>query len=82
MKKVETLVFNWHQAGNTESGIDEVFNLHTVGKHGVVSITENEPHNGNQLWNYVVTMEDGSSSREFNPNRVEYFPNEPLTSGK
>jgi hypothetical protein len=44
----------------------------TVGVNAVTNIEENEPHNGNQLWNFIITYECGKQSRIFNPNYVEY----------
>lgn len=78
MKKVKQIRFNWHAVGSTidRDGAGEDWHAYQVGE-GVVSIEENEPHNGNQLWNYVVEMENGCSFRVFNPNFVEYFPAEP-----
>lgn len=73
--KVKSVTFNWHQCGSTidRDGCGEDFNKTVVGELGVISIDENEPMNGNQLWNYVVHLEDGSKTRIFNPNFVEYF---------
>lgn len=73
--KVKSVQFNWHQAGSTidRDGAGEDWNRSTVGEKGVVLIEENEPHNGMQLWNYVVHCEDGTKTRIFNPNFVEYF---------
>lgn len=75
MSKVKSLTFNWRQAGSTidRDGAGEDYERYTVGVNGVMSIEENEPHNGNQVWNYVVNHEDGESCRIFNPNFVEYF---------
>lgn len=74
MKKVKLLDFNWRQVGSVQDrdGAGEDYMRLTVGVNGVVSIEENEPHNGMQLWNYVVTHEDGRQTRIFNPNYVEY----------
>ena len=75
MAQVKSVKHNWRQVGSIQ-GIDsagEDYEIYTVGFKGVVSIQENEPTNVNQVWNYVVTFEDGSSFRLFNPNFVEYF---------
>lgn len=73
---VKLLHFNWHQAGSTESreGAGENYGRFTVGVNNVKLIEENEPFNGNQVWNYVVYFEDGKKVRIFNPNYVEYYP--------
>ena len=67
MKKVKSLKYNWHQdvAG-------QAWERFTVGENGVESIIENAPHNGMELWNYEVVLENGTSYRIFNPNFVEY----------
>lgn len=74
MKKVKLLDFNWRQIGSVQDrdGAGEDYTRVLVGEKGVVSIEENEPHNGMQLWNYVVNYEDGKQMRIFNPNYVEY----------
>lgn len=75
MKTVKSVKYNWRQIGSTidRDGAGDDWERFTVGEKGVVSIKENEPHNGMQLWNYLVTLEDGTSYRIFNPNFVEYF---------
>jgi len=74
MKKVKVLDFNWRQVGSVQDrdGAGEDYTRVSVGEKKVVSIEENEPHNGMQLWNYVVTYEGGRQTRIFNPNYVEY----------
>ena len=73
--KVKSVMYNWRQVGSTvdRDGAGDDWEIFTVGKNGVKSIEENEPHNGMQLWNYVVHLEDGTKYRIFNPNFVEYF---------
>lgn len=73
--KVKSVNYNWRQAGSTvdRDGAGEDYNRFVVGEKGVTSIDENEPHNGMQLWNYVVHLQDGTTYRIFNPNFVEYF---------
>lgn len=77
--KVKSVTFNWHQAGSATSRdgdgyrAGEDYSTAEVGKNGVISIEENEPRNGNQVWNYVVVGEHGVMARIFNPNFVEYF---------
>jgi len=73
--KVKKILFDWHQIGSTSEscGADEQFSTYEVGKNGVVNILENEPHNGLQKWNYVVSMDNGSVYRVFNTSFVEYF---------
>ncbi len=75
MKKVKSVRYNWVQVGSTidRAGAGEDWQRFTVGENGVISIEENEPHNGMQLWNYVVELENGESCRIFNPNFIEYF---------
>jgi len=75
MRQVKSVMYNWRQAGSVvdRDGAGEDFDRVTVGEKGVKSIEENEPHNGNQLWNYVVELENRGSYRIFNPNFVEYF---------
>lgn len=73
--KVKSVTYNWHQAGSVQDrdGSGENWERFVVGEKGVILIEENEPHNGMQLWNYVVHLEDGTKYRIFNPNFVEYF---------
>ena len=75
MKKVKLVSFNWRQVGSTidRDGAGEDYERYEIGKNGVKSITENQPRNGMELWNYEIEMEDGRSFRVFNPNFVEYF---------
>jgi hypothetical protein len=74
--KVKSLTYNWFQAGSTldRDGAGEDWAHYTVGERGITLIEEFEPHNGNQVWNYLVHHEDGAKYRVFNPNFVEYFP--------
>jgi len=76
--KVKSLKFNWHQVGSTETrdGAGEDWERFTIGEKGVQDIEENAPCNGMELWNYVVTLDDGTIYRVFNPNFVEYFKEE------
>ena len=78
MKRVKALHYNWRQVGSIvdRDGAGDDSEKFTVGKNGVKSIEENEPHNGMQLWNYVIHLENGTIYRIFNPNVVEYFPDE------
>lgn len=73
--RVKLLMFNWRQSGSVvdNSGAGENYDQYEVGQKDVSEIIENEPHNGNQVWNYVVKMNNGSCFRIFNPNFVEYF---------
>lgn len=83
MSKVKSIMFNWFQCGSTidRDGAGENYNRLEVRKNAVngivISIEENQPTGGNEVWNYLVHFEDGSSSRIFNANYVEYFPVEP-----
>jgi len=80
--KVKSLIFNWFQCGSTvdRDGAGEDMSRYQVGGSvtnvKVISIEENIPRNGNEVWNYLVNLEDGSACRVFNPNHVEYFPKE------
>lgn len=72
MKKVKLLDLNWHQCGSVQDrvGCGENYSRFQIGVGDVVEITENEPNNGMQLWNYEVIFSNGSSRRVFNPNYV------------
>lgn len=76
MKKVKVLLANWHQyQDGTEAG--EVYDTYEVGKPRtdgsvIVNIEENEPRNGMQLHNFVITFDTGKVIKVFNPNYVEY----------
>ena len=74
---VKSLTFDWFQCGSIQDtdGAGENWSKYTVGTDGILSIEENEPHNGLEKWNYLVTHEDGRVFRVFNPNFIEYFPN-------
>lgn len=73
--KVKSVKYNWRQVGSTETrdGAGDDWECFTVGEKGVIEIEENAPHNGMELWNYVVSLEDGTIYRIFNPNFVEFF---------
>lgn len=76
MRKVKAVTYNWRPdcspIGPGWSG--EIYDSFKVGESGVKSITENEPKNGFQVWNYEIELEDGTVYRIFNPNIVVYFP--------
>ena len=74
--KVKSVKYNWRQVGSTidKDGAGDDWERFTIGEKGVQDIEENEPTNGMQLWNYVVTMVDGTIYRIFNPNFIEYYP--------
>ena len=74
--KVKSVKYNWRQVGSTidKDGAGDDWERFTIGEKGVQDIEENEPTNGMQLWNYVVTMDDGTIYRIFNPNFIEYYP--------
>jgi len=74
MRKVNSLTFNWHQAGSTQDrdGAGECWERHTVGVNGCAEIEENEPANGWPL-NYLIKFNNSREDvRIFNPNHVEY----------
>lgn len=73
--KVKRLNYNWRMVGSTldRDGCGEDYSYFEVGIHDVVDIEENEPRNGMDTWNYVVTKTDGTTCRIFNPNYVEYL---------
>ena len=79
MKKVKSIKYNWHAVGSItdRDGAGEDWERCAVGENNVVEIIENEPHNGNQVWNYEVNLVDGTSYRIFDPNFVEYSATEP-----
>lgn len=66
--KIQKLYVNWRQIHNGED-----YDLIEIGKHGVVSIIENKPINRGDLWNFLVTYEDGKIRRFFNPNQIDYL---------
>lgn len=74
MKKVHSVTYNWRQIGSVSDrdGAGADWSRFTVGVNGVESIIENAPHNGMELWNYEVELDNGTSFRIFNPNFVEY----------
>jgi len=84
MRKVKSVTFNWRPdcspVGPGWSG--EIYDSFKVGESGVKTITENEPKNGFQVWNYEIEMEDGTMYRIFNPNLVLYFPESKGETGK
>lgn len=70
--KVKKIHFNWFQTSNgQDSGED--YSFYEVGVLGVSEIIENEPHNGLQVWNYIIKFNNHTVVRIFNPNYVEYF---------
>lgn len=73
--KVKTILFNWFQCGSTieREGSGEDYSFFEVGKEGVSEIIENGPKSELGVLNYLVKMDDGSASRIFNPNHVEYL---------
>ena len=75
LMKVKKIKYNWRQAGSTidRDGASEDYDYFTVGDSGVLSIEENIPCNGLEIWNYVVTLGNGKVYRVFNINFVEYF---------
>ena len=70
MKYVE-LCFNWRFAGDADGGLGEDFDTYTVGKSGVVKITNMTPvgepgYSGEEF--YDVEFEDGSIATVYHPN--------------
>ena len=69
--KITSLTANWfawtdaHEAG-------EEYADYTVGKKGVVGITEHRPTDPNDKWYYDIGFDDGAIIRVFNPNTVKF----------
>lgn len=78
MRKVKSVTYNWHQNGSTtdRDGAGEDWYRVTVGKLGCKEISEDCSDHDTVSHSYFVTNEDGSALRIFNPNLVEYFPEE------
>lgn len=82
--KVKSVIFNWFQCGSVvdRDGSGEDFSKYIVGGMAtnltVISIDESIPRNVGEVWNYLIHFDDGSSARIFNPNHVEYFPDEEI----
>lgn len=72
MKKVKSLKYNWHQVGSVSDrdGCGEDWSKFSVGFEGVIEIMEEK--NGDSF-SYLITKEDGSQQRIFNPNFVDYL---------
>ncbi len=68
--KVKSIIVDWFFSDQDNA---EGLVKYEVGENGVSEIIENEPRNGLQKWNYLITKEDGTKIREFNINTVEYF---------
>lgn len=76
--KVKSIKFNWHQVGSTETrdGAGADWEQFMVGEKEVIKITEYQPLYANDLWSYVVILNDKTEYRIFNPSFVEYFSKE------
>lgn len=76
MNKVKKLTYNWHQVGSLSSndGCGEDYSWHEIGQNGIISIEEilaTKTH----PFHYLVTHENGSCFKIFNPCYVICFPN-------
>lgn len=73
--KVKSLIYNWHQVGSVQDrdGAGEDWIKITVGEFGIMEIVENKPMGEGDKWNYLIKFEDGTQTRIFNPNRVDYI---------
>jgi len=80
--KVRKLLYNWFVSSSDDgSGEDyswaEVgFTFRGSGGNKVVSIAEHFPQFGLYKWHFDILLEDGTLIRTFNPNTVEYYPEE------
>lgn len=70
--KISTLYYNWRQIGSVQdrNGAGEDWDRFMVGEKGVVLIEELFFE---AISNYTVHFEDGSYTKVFNPNQVDYF---------
>ena len=70
---ITKLVYNWHQNGDTESGMGEDYNTAEVGKKHITNdiVKETIEHRaygeGDKLF-YDVIFDNGTELRVFNPN--------------
>ena len=70
MEKVITQInYNWHQTGSIQDrdGCGENFHMAVVGSSGCIKIEEGPDH-------YIIFWKDGSEQRIYNPNLVNYKP--------
>lgn len=74
--KVKSIKYNWHQVGSLSDrdGAGENYEFAAVGEKDICAIDENLDGT------YVVRFDNGIARRVFNPNVVEYFPDEPTGS--
>lgn len=74
--KVKELIYNWY-AGvfvQDNDGVYPGYEKVSVGKNGVVEIEEFPARGEGDLWSYTIKYDDGRTIRVFNPNKVEYEP--------
>ena len=71
---VKAIVTNWRFNPPFDGYDGQVISEnYEVGISGVVNITQNEPSNSMQLWNFLVSYKDGTAIRVFNINEVTYY---------
>ncbi len=77
MRKVKSVKYNWRAVGSTvdREGAGEDWERVIVGEGGCTEIIEDNSDDY-PTPNYLALHEDGSALRIFNPNLVEYFPEE------
>lgn len=73
---ITTLIYNWVQAGGTNTGLGEDYEIAEVGKPDtktkkiVKSINEHAAVGEGDKWYYDVIFSDSTEMRVFNPNTV------------
>ena len=73
---ITTLIYNWVQVGDTESGFNEDYEIAQVDRPDtqtktiVKSINEHPAEGEGDRWYYDVFFIDGTEMRVFNPNTV------------
>lgn len=70
--KVKKLLFNWRQVGSVhdKDGTGDDYERFSVGENGVILIEE---INQALFYNYLIYFKNGTKTRVFNPNLVEYY---------
>lgn len=73
---IKKLTYNWHQVGDTDSGMGEDYDWAEVGcvdtknKLEVKEITEHRAAGEGDKWYYDVIYTNDTEMRVFNPNTV------------
>jgi len=71
MKTITKIEFKSDQGDNiAHVGYGDKLRFYEIGKNGVSEIVEFQPRKSGDMWSYLISFENGTRQRVFQPNRV------------